>query len=81
VVKVFASQPRGLGFELYFGQDHRFSYDISNGCSKEADSKVVFISCKTFFAIKLKYVFDEGMQDEEDIYLLDEKLISNSSIL
>jgi hypothetical protein len=54
VVKVSASQPRDYGFEPYSGHDHVSSYDTSTGWFKEADSKVINISCKNFFAIELK---------------------------
>ena len=43
--KISASQPRHCGFEPHTGHDHKSSYDTSTGWFKEADSRVINISC------------------------------------
>jgi hypothetical protein len=49
VVKVSASQPGDHGFGPYSGHDHVSLYDTSTGWFREADSKVINISCKNLF--------------------------------
>jgi hypothetical protein len=49
LVKVSASQPNDNGFEPYSGHDHVSSYGTSTGWFQEANSKVIYISCKNLF--------------------------------
>ena len=43
--KVSAAQPRDGGSEPHTGHDHDSPYDTSTGWFKEADSRVINISC------------------------------------
>ena len=52
--KVSVSQPRDRVFELHTGHDHDSSYGTSTGWFKEANSRLIRISCENLLHNRAK---------------------------
>ena len=52
--KVYASQPLVRGFKPLTGHGHDSSYDTSTGWFKEADLRVIYISCESLLHNRAK---------------------------